>query len=166
MDDLTQDELERCIVEGGGAAKWAKAVRRLLGMPPAQPSVPVPAGVPPSAFLLTRVAPIKMKQPHEALFPDSVLGEDLTRAGTLHLLKLPVDRLMAAVKDTKDPARQVLSYLDSAAVVKVTWIHVISEHGNLNGDKTLFTHLTKQLLKTEGGIWWGKDGKKMDAKPK
>ena len=55
MKDMSMTELQEAIKDGGGKPKWAKAVQRLLGCNSQTQLAPVPASVPPSANLLSKV---------------------------------------------------------------------------------------------------------------
>ena len=80
--------------------------------------------------------------------------------GTLHLCRLPVDLLKAAVTNTKDYTRQTLSYNDTRAVMQVTFNYILTEYGNVHSCSILFRHLSKQLDLAQGGLFAGCHGKK------
>ena len=143
MAAMEAHELEECITAGKGHAKWTRAVQRLLH---GTNSLCPPTCWPPaSAALVRQEDPLKPKQPHEARFPDEDLGHFLKMNGTLDQCIVPKERLVAAVRETKDYARNILSSNDTSAVLEVCWVYIVSTYGNARSSRTLFLHLIKQL---------------------
>jgi hypothetical protein len=78
-----------------------------LGKTPS--TLPPTARPPASASLAQLTAPPEKKQPHLPRFPDEDLGERLFAEGLLDSFCVPQEKLLAAVKETKDYARERLS---------------------------------------------------------
>lgn len=93
------------------------------------------------------------KQPCAPRFEGGPLGATLIKDGTLGALILPRDRLLAAVRDTKDPQLNILSWSDTVAVMEVVHVWIIAKYGSVACCGTLFDHLAAQLDASRGGLF-------------
>ena len=153
MADLSLEALEECILVGGGNVKWAKAVYSLVQSGTSHPTrhhdLLTRYQPPPSAALVSSMK----KQPCAPRFEGGPLGATLIKDGTLGALILPRDRLLAAVRDTKDPQLNILSWSDTVAVMEVVHVWIIAKYGSVACCGTLFDHLAAQLDASMGGLF-------------
>ena len=167
MSALTVGEMEECITAGGGRAKWAKGVLNLLNRSQCgnlqARQVPLSAELmstlPPHAQVLHEKKAVKKETSFKPYYPDDKLGVRLMRDGTLDACKLPKDRLLAVVLETKDPHLNVLSYNDTVAVMSEVFAFIFNTYGNIGGCGTLFDNLASQLDVKLGGIFARPHGK-------
>ena len=169
MLTLSVGEMEECITNGGGRAKWTKGVMNLLGRSTSQcgnistQSRMIP---PPSASLLSLASSSstneehKKDQAYKPAYPNDKLGVRLLQNGTLDACIIPKERLLAAVTETKDPHINTLSYNDCSAVMAVVFAFIFTKYGNVGGCGTLFDALEKQLDVRHGGLFARPHGKK------
>lgn len=150
MADLSLEALEECIVVGGGNVKWAKAVYSLVQSGTSHRHHDLTRYQPPPSATL--VSCMK-KQPCAPRFEGGPLGATLIKDGTLGALILPRDRLLAAVRDTKDPQLNILSWSDTVAVMEVVHVWIIAKYGSVACCGTLFDHLAAQLDASRGGLF-------------
>ena len=173
MVSLTVGEMEECIINGGGRAKWAKGVINLLSrstgctnpmisqcgwqrlMPP--PSAAL--GHPSLTSVTSSTEVPKRQQAYRPAYPNDKLGERLLRNGTLDTCIIPKERLLAAVTETKDPHINELSYNDCKAVMAEVFAFIFTKYGNVGGCGTLFDALEKQLDVRQGGLFARPHGK-------
>ena len=146
MTELAVHEMQECITEGGGSAKWAKSVQRLLGKDLKETIAPPPAAAP-AAKPPASAALVKTMTTGVARFPNVKLGEYLVQHSLLLMCILPKEKLIAAVKETKDPEHNTLSYNDTSRVVEVCFLFIATTYANVGNCKVLFDHLVEQLQK-------------------
>ena len=168
MLTLSVGEMEECITNGGGRAKWTKGVMNLLGRSTSQcgnistQSRMIP---PPSASLMSLASSSstdeehKKDQAYKPAYPNDKLGVRLLQNGTLDACIIPKERLLAAVTETKDPHLNTLSYNDCKAVMAVVFAFIFTKYGNVGGCGTLFDALEKQLDLKHGGLFARPHGK-------
>ena len=158
MTDLYLHEMEECCVAGGGLARWAKSVQRLLGTKFRQVDTFISTSSEPPPLLtyandlIARVADASASTApakNAPRFPSNCkIGEWLQERGLLEGCVVPKSSLLAAVIETKNRTTDTLTYNDTKAVMNVFFVFIATKYGNVGSCKTLFLHLVTQARAT------------------
>jgi hypothetical protein len=160
MAELEMHEMQECIVDGGGSKKWAKSVQRLLGTNFKESSAPVvmssTTSQPPASAALVKT---DFKSAGAPRFPNCKLGERLTQHGIINQCVVSEKKLLAVVRETKNPKLEQLTYNDTKAVMNIFFEEIFTMYGNVGSCKVLFEHLVKQAEACQGGLFAAPHGK-------
>jgi hypothetical protein len=146
MGALFYHDVERIVVCAGGKSGWITGIQHLLGFR----FLGLPSSLPQSAKLVmsTDDSAMTMKticRSGKARIESEPLGQYLERNNQLAQCIIPKYRLLAAIEETADYTKNVITYSDKKRVNSEIWAWIFSTYAYTGTCVVLRRHLAKQL---------------------